>query len=356
MPENLEAIMTRFKTGKQTLEDINNLSLLIKEGKVTLATGAGAVALGGNVSDAVIVTGNNNIVIKGSDAEAIKAALLKSHVRQFLNAILQDIESQFKWSNLLNDHNTQNDKNPRYIPIQVTLERISQHLVETPLAYSEQITELKRLYAYKGFNEEQTQCNRVDWEEAKKRYQKLIVLADPGMGKSTLLRMDAWKTAQEQIQNLDDNKISIEDVNFPVFLRLSDLAKEKDDDKIIDSISNLMTKYAAPEIFELLKKKLETGKCLVLLDALDEVPQDYRDSLRTKLNNFASTYTGKIICTSRIIGYDKTFFKSDKEVQIIPFGQNQIERYISWFINDKSVVEGLNPGTSSKPTPLIFDL
>ena len=261
---------------------------------------------------------------------------------------MQEIESQFGQSNLLNDHNTQNDKNPLYIPIQVTSERISQHLVETPLAYSEQITELKRLYAYKGFDEKQTRCNRVDWEEAKKRCQKLMVLADPGMGKSTLLRMDAWKTAQEQIQNLDDNKISIEDVNFPVFLRLSDLAKEKDDNEIIDSISNFIEKYAVSEIFELLKKKLETGKCLVLLDALDEVPQDYRDSLRTKLNNFA-TYTGKIICTSRIIGYDKTFFKSDKEVEIIPFGQNQIERYISWFINDKSVVEGLIKELRNKP-------
>jgi HEAT repeat protein len=349
MLENLKAIITRFKNGTQTLEDIKNLLLLIKEGKLTLATGEGSVAVAGNLSDTVIINGNYNVTIIGTDAEAIKAALLKSHVKQFLNVILLPIAYHFKQSHLLSDNQVlQDNKKPRYIPIQVTLERFSQHLVETPLGYAEQTTELKRLYAYKGFDEEQARRKRVDWKEAKKKYQKLMVIADPGMGKSTLLRMDAWETAQEQRQNLYENKISLEDVNFPVFLRLSDLAKEKDNE-IIDSILNLMRKDAAAEIWDLLKEKLETGKCLILLDALDEVPKDYRDSLRTKLNNFASTYTGKIICTSRIIGYDKTFFTSDKEVEIIPFGQNQIEEYIKWFINDKSVVEGLIKELRNKP-------
>jgi HEAT repeat protein len=87
-------------------------------------------------------------------------------------------------------------------------------------------------------------------------------------------------------------------------------------------------------IIHLLKEKLKTGKCLLLLDALDEVPREHRNRLKDKLNRFAQNYPCRIICTSRIVGYDGAFVTRAKEVEIVPFSQKKIEKYIEiWFSN-----------------------
>lgn len=51
----------------------------------------------------------------------------------------------------------------------------------------------------------------------------------------------------------------------------------------------------------LLKEKLKTGKCILILDALDEVTREHRNRLKDKLNRFVQTYPCQIICTSRIV-------------------------------------------------------
>ncbi|HEY9892619.1 MAG TPA: hypothetical protein V6D37_12620, partial [Candidatus Sericytochromatia bacterium] len=66
----------------------------------------------------------------------------------------------------------------QYIPIQVTLERRYNHLVESIWNYSESETELKRVYALKGLEDKPTP---VDWAKAKQQHQRIMVLADPGM-------------------------------------------------------------------------------------------------------------------------------------------------------------------------------
>ncbi len=83
---------------------------------------------------------------------------------------------------------------------------------------------------------------------------------------------------------------------------------------------------------------------MLLLDALDEVPQKHRSYLSEKLNRFVRNYPGSIICTSRIVGYGGGFLDGAKEVEIVPFSQKQTEDYIEiWFknaagyLNDDSV-------------------
>lgn len=275
----------------------------------------------------------------------------------------------------------------RYIPIQVTLQRKYKHEIETSWTYTEGEAEFKRLYAMKGFDEElqkrkeeETKRVVVDWEEAKKENQKIMVLADPGMGKSTLLRMEAGLIAREQrkklLRNLSPSrggeqdtpfssrgggvrsKLGVNDVIFPLFLRLSDLAEAKEE--IIDAIPRIIERdyqKITKSIKYLLKDKLKNGKCFLLLDALDEVPQEYRLRLKQRLNRFLRTYDCPIICTSRIVGYSGAFVDSAKEVEIVPFSQKQTEAYIQiWFknaadyIKDDSVsAEGLIVEIQNKP-------
>ena len=232
----------------------------------------------------------------------------------------------------------------QYIPIEVTLERRYKHEIETTWGYAESEAELQKVYALKGMAEE-TRKEQVKWEEARKKHQKLIVLADPGMGKSTLLRMEALKIARKQFDppksplekgTLNQNLV-IDDIVFPLFLRLSELAATAGE--IIDIVPKLINReYAktAPAIEPLLRQKLETGKCILLLDALDEVPKEQRQELSRKLDRFAHNYDCPLVCTSRIVGYGGSFLDDAKEVEIVPFNKQQREAYINnWFTNAK---------------------
>jgi hypothetical protein len=248
---------------------------------------------------------------------------------------LENIENNFKYDKLLHIPEQPIILKDQYIPIQVTLERKYTHAVETTWGYAESEAELKRAYALKRL--EESQPTQVDWKHAKKQHQRIIVLADPGMGKSTLLRREACLTAQEERLSLKNNTKKLEEVVFPLFLRLSDLAETPEE--IIDAIPVLIQRddysETATQVMELLREKLKVGKCLLLLDALDEVPTEHRKRLVEKLNRFAQRKPPcPIICTSRIVGYSGAFVAGVKEVEIVPFSQKQIEQYIeTWFRN-----------------------
>jgi predicted NACHT family NTPase len=259
---------------------------------------------------------------------------------------LAEIENRFKYIRLLHIREQPIVLQDQYIPIQVTLERKYKHEVETILSYAESEAELKRAYSLK--HQEESQPTQVDWAEAKKQHQRIMVLADPGMGKSTLLKMEAGLTAQKELKSLKENSKKIEDVILPLFLTLSDLVNEKQADifskEIIDAIPLILGKEyrktlqdnreTAAVIKDVLDEKLKTGKCLLLLDALDEVPQKYRLYLSEKLNRFVRNYPCSIICTSRIVGYEWGICGGAKEVEIVPFSQKQTEEYIeTWFKN-----------------------
>jgi HEAT repeat protein len=260
---------------------------------------------------------------------------------------LQEIENKYNNLYFLHCHEQSIALKDQYIHIQVTRERKSTHVVETTLGYAESKIKLKRVYAFR--NLEESQLNQMDWAEAKK-HSRIVVLADPGMGKSTLLKTEASLTAQKERESLEKNLKTIEDINFPLLLKLPQLAEVTKEitAKVVEAIPKLIElkhDLIFPEIKSLLEEKLREGKCLLLLDGIDEVPKEHRDRLSEKLNDFLDNYPCNIICTSRIVGYSGAFIKNAKEVEILPFSQKQTEQYIrSWL---KNVTQHLSNDTVS---------
>ena len=233
----------------------------------------------------------------------------------------------------------------QYIPIQVTLERRYQHTVETIGGYAESEAELKRIYALKGGGEEEIKRQQVDWQTARGHEQRIVVLADPGMGKSTLLRIEVCRTVQESYQALAAGQQ--ESIVLPLLIRLSTLADQVTELSTEEAILKLMRDrhshlFKHPDNAEVgaflnqfLQKQLLSGNCLLLLDALDEVPSGKRPQLLERLNEFARSYpTCKIVATSRIVGYGGRLVDGAKDMEIVPFTQPQPEQYIeTWFRN-----------------------
>jgi HEAT repeat protein len=309
------------------------------DAKVDAGTSGGAVfaeELGGVVGVIQCSKSDESYVIRWDNITEYLDKLGLEPEKNAVCRFLKEIENNFKYDKLLHIPEQPIILKDQYIPIQVTLERKYTHAVETTWGYAESEAELKQAYALKRL--EESQQSQVDWKEAKKQHQRIMVLADPGMGKSTLLRREACLTAQEERQSLKNNTKKLEDVVFPLFLRLSHLAETPEE--IIDAMPVLIQRECsetATQVMELLRDKLKTGKCLLLLDALDEVPTEQRQRQRLieKLNRFAQRKSPcPIICTSRIVGYSGAFVAGVKEVEIVPFSQKQIEQYIeTWFRN-----------------------
>ncbi|MCH8293280.1 hypothetical protein IH992_19540 [Candidatus Poribacteria bacterium] len=100
---------------------------------------------------------------------------------------LRDIEEKFSYMKLFHAPDRQIPIDSQYISIEVTLERRFLHEVEDfHTGYAESEEELKRAYALKGTHEDEQQPTQVPWEDAKKKHPRLMVLADPGMGKTTM--------------------------------------------------------------------------------------------------------------------------------------------------------------------------
>ena len=346
--EMLKAILKEKTPDDQVQALMAELTIASGKGAVAIRESSGAVTITGSQN---IVGDNNQVVInQGTDPEGL-AKMFRSLLQErqqvgstpelspeklwaAMLAFLQDVENKFKETRLFHTKHPIILKD-QYIPIQVTLEPHKRD-VETLRGYWETEEELKRAYALKG-GEEELKRQQIDWQKAKQKHQRIMVLADPGMGKSTLLRMETGIAAQREFQRLQENETLINQLILPLFLRLSELAKRSEE--LIEAIPLLIQRdypNTAPPLLYLLTEKLKTGKCLLLLDALDEVPKIDRNrmELQEKLDRFIQNYPCSVICTSRIVGYDGNFLADRQEVEIVPFREAQIEQYVkTWFTN-----------------------
>src|SRR6266545_4961279 len=79
---DLQGVIDRFAAGRQSEADEAALRSAALDGQVRLAENEHAVRVGGEVTDAVIIAGDRNVVVRGQSAEVVKQALrevLKEH-------------------------------------------------------------------------------------------------------------------------------------------------------------------------------------------------------------------------------------------------------------------------------------
>ena len=323
--EASNAIFDRILVGQATETDIAALRHELQGGRFNVEIGsvtAGDFQIGDRIYNGIDAETLRRILREIQDNQA-DLETIKQAVREVLQSLepprpglkeqreavcqfLQSVEERFNGVELLHRRGETIALKDQYIPIQVTLEK--QREVSSAgryLGYLESEAELQRAYALKRETEENKR-EQVDWQEAKKQHQRIMVLADPGMGKTTLLRMEAGTTAHRERQGLEEGSKTLETLILPVWIRLSNLAEvvQQATDAVLEAILKLVKADCDGRVFAnlqpLLKEKLETGKCLLLLDALDEVPRTLRDQLSEKLNRFAHMYSCPIVCTSWI--------------------------------------------------------
>ncbi|RLI84279.1 MAG: hypothetical protein DRP01_08220, partial [Archaeoglobales archaeon] len=130
--------------------------------------------------------------------------------------------------------------------------------------------------------EDEEERKEVDFTDVL-RFDRCIVLGDPGLGKTTLLRMLAYLNRDLAL--------------IPIYVRISEYSEKR----------NGLFEYIKSQRFgKLYEWALKGGKALVLLDGLDEVIDTaVRMRVAEDVRDFVSTFpSNRFVITSRIVGYE----------------------------------------------------
>jgi len=136
---------------------------------------------------------------------------------------------------------------------------------------------------------------------------QVLVLGDPGTGKTTLLRYLALSHAKGLLAN---TPVQGREALFPIYLRIGDYASHGYPGVgISEFLLNYLNRLECrlPGLSDLLRRQLDAGRCLVLLDGLDEVASaELRRDVVTAVVNFMTAHAragNRFVVTSRIAGY-----------------------------------------------------
>jgi predicted MPP superfamily phosphohydrolase len=194
----------------------------------------------------------------------------------------------------------------------------------------------------------------VLWDErAGERFKRAIILGDPGFGKSWLLRYEARRLANDAAQRLSEQTVSLDELTLPIFASLPVVNQSNNplEDALVELASKEIPKGGSDAFRHFVREKLKSDRCVILLDAWDEVPVEppkngqpiryepgYRQRLGERLKTFAHQFPQpRLLLTSRIVGYDSTHMPVPnlQELELLAFDSPQTESFVSvWFGDD----------------------
>lgn len=145
----------------------------------------------------------------------------------------------------------------------------------------------------------------------------LVVQGDPGSGKSTLVNWLAWRLAAGLSAPLPEFLSGA--IPIPLILRELNPEGMESFDKLLASFMQRPVAKSLNLDPSPLIKALKTGKALVLIDGLDELPEHQRKQLMSSLRKAFVIYKKAIwLITSRVVGFDENFLTLSNTEELIP--------------------------------------
>jgi hypothetical protein len=191
----------------------------------------------------------------------------------------------------------------------------------------------------KSFQEEKKRVNQIrsvkrePGFEITNKEQYLNVLGSPGNGKTTFLKRIGLEALLPKDSKTCKSGFEISQFKhdcLPVLIELKRFKNEEID--IFGIIKNEFSTCNFPESDSFVKEFLEKGKLLILLDGLDEVPNDKVDIIISNIQDFADKYKKNRFITSCRTAFYKTFFRSFVDIEISLFDDDQIKQFVrNWF-------------------------
>ncbi len=216
------------------------------------------------------------------------------------------------------------------------------------------------------------------------RHPRLVLLGDPGSGKSTFVHFVALCQAGEQVKNPSANLGVLtapvpgekepqpwrHGKLVPVRVILRDFAVDGLPDPGDRATAEHLWQFIARDLEAVglgdyapsLRERLLSEGGLVLLDGLDEVPDaaGRRQQIRAAVESFAGMYTKcRFLVTSRIYSYRNQGWRLDgfDEAELAPFSDAQIDRFVKlWYAHAVSRGRGSAEDAAGRARLLIQEI
>jgi formylglycine-generating enzyme required for sulfatase activity len=181
---------------------------------------------------------------------------------------------------------------------------------------------------------------------------RLVLLGDPGAGKSTFVRHLAFSLAAHRLDPESDVLAQLPDWPeeeadlLPVVVTLRDFARWARDQDLSEgnagALGNFLDRWLVnrdlADFADPLREALHDGEAIVFFDGLDEIPTGAQRSLvRDAVADFACTYeASRILVTCRTLSYQEKGQQLSEEAfsasELVPFTDEKIERFIRvWY-------------------------
>jgi predicted NACHT family NTPase len=149
--------------------------------------------------------------------------------------------------------------------------------------------------------------------------QSLLILGEPGSGKTTML----LELARDTISQAKEDSAA----NIPVVFNLSSWAATKQPlaERLVEELD---TKYRIPR--KIARSWVEDGELLLLLNELDEVAQHCREDCIRTINGFRQEHLVPLVVCSRVEEYEAltSRLKLHGAVVLQPLTPEQVEEYL----------------------------
>lgn len=168
----------------------------------------------------------------------------------------------------------------------------------------------------------------------KKNNKHLIILGQPGAGKTTTMKYICQKV-------IYDEKFYPQEFNFPVLIRLRDLDETSNGNLIYHRLFEILgfdihdekgitNDYSYSFIKECVLKIADELKLLIILDGFDEIPSiEQKELVIKELTDLClNIYTSRIIITSRTSDFNYTI-DNMVDYEISPLTNEQIKDFTS---------------------------
>lgn len=261
------------------------------------------------------------------------------HLRRVLPILLQEIEDDAARENL-----------PSYLPPDSDLSRLNRDVrirpdirrpTDEPTDRAElQALDARRLSQQSGLGRE---APVQPWKDFAAANRRVMLLADPGLGKSWLVRAECARLASEAraalLAGADPTRVAI-----PVMARCDEVVRA-DGRTLGAALAEIIGRRHRldPAVVSWLSGRIDDGEAAVLLDALDELPgraderrlHDLLGHWPGGRRSFAGQ--GRLLITSRIAGYSGSPLRTLTEVELMPFGRSEIEQLLTaWDLPTKA--------------------
>ncbi|MDW8234099.1 MAG: NACHT domain-containing protein [Roseiflexaceae bacterium] len=301
LPPDVRAALQRIRDGSRDPADLDALRRALAAGQVQIVSGDRAVAVGASVNDAVIVTGDGNVItiIKGAASDLLAAAEYDRLTQRYLASVAE------RWSWLAPEETGSR------IPLTDVYVMLEALPVPPPKPFNEPPdlpAELHERLEHAGLppSAPQPPPRPVALAEALGAADHLVILGEPGAGKSTTLQFIGLCFAH-QAEGWAQQKLNLPEERVPLLIELRDLDPGQ---TIRDALEQavrraLQLSETDPVAGQLIDHWRDANRLIILLDGLDEArdPGWVRRAIADLAASLPLGRHARIVVASRRAGY-----------------------------------------------------